>query len=70
LKEWAEQYGPIYQINAFGTILVIISKKSIANDLMGLRGSIYSNRPASVTSGLITDNCFIGAAPWEHTGAE
>ncbi|KAK5032812.1 hypothetical protein LTS07_004222 [Exophiala sideris] len=62
--EWADEYGPIYQIQAFGTTLVIISKESIANDLLGLRGAIYSDRPALVMPRLISDDGFLGAIGW------
>lgn len=63
-KEWADEYGPIYQLNALGTPLIIVSKESIANDLLGLRGAVYSDRPPSVMNGLITDYKFIGVGRW------
>lgn len=63
-KEWGDEYGPIYQVRAFGTTLVIISKESIANELLSLRGAIYSDRPALVMPGLISDNGFLGASGW------
>lgn len=62
--EWAEEYGPIYQITAFGTTLVVVSKESIANELLGLRGAIYSDRPALIMPGLISDHGFMGAMGW------
>ncbi|KIX00283.1 uncharacterized protein Z518_10422 [Rhinocladiella mackenziei CBS 650.93] len=63
-KEWVDEYGPIYQVKAFGTTLVIISRESIANELLGLRGAIYSDRPALIMPRLITDNGFLGAIGW------
>lgn len=63
-KEWADEHGPIYQVNAFGTTLVIISKESIANELLSLRGAIYSDRPALIMPALISDNGFLGAMGW------
>lgn len=47
-----------------GTTLVILSKESIANDLLGLRGALYSDRPPLIMPGLITDNGFLGAVRW------
>ncbi|KAI0738051.1 cytochrome P450 [Daedaleopsis nitida] len=43
--EWAQQYGPIYQVNLAGTNHVWISKESIAHDLLTKRSAIYSDRP-------------------------
>lgn len=63
-KEWGDEHGPIYQVQAFGTTLVIISKESIANELLSLRGAIYSDRPALIMPGLISDNGFLGASGW------
>ncbi|KAI9880947.1 MAG: hypothetical protein M1823_006693, partial [Watsoniomyces obsoletus] len=63
-KEWADEYGPFYQVNAFGTTLVVISKASIANEFLGLRGSIYSDRPALIMPGLITENGFLEVEPF------
>lgn len=63
-KEWGDEYGPIYQLQAFGTTLVVISKDAIANDLLSLRGAIYSDRPPLIMPGLIADNGFLGASGW------
>ncbi len=63
-KEWADEYGPIYQVKAFGTTIVVISKESIANDLFALRGAIYSDRPQLIMAGLVSDNGFLGAVGW------
>lgn len=62
--EWAEEYGPIYQVTAFGTTMVIISQESIANELLSLRGAIYSDRPSLIMAGLITDHGFLGSMVW------
>jgi hypothetical protein len=43
--QWAKEYGPIYQMEIFGSVHVWISSEAIANDLMSKRGSIYSDRP-------------------------
>jgi cytochrome P450 len=63
-KEWADEFGPIYQVNAFGTNIVVISKESIANDLFALRGALYSDRPQLIMTGLVSDNGFLGATGW------
>ncbi|KAK5730067.1 hypothetical protein LTR15_000001 [Elasticomyces elasticus] len=63
-KKWADEYGPIYQVKAFGTTLVVISKESFANDLLSKRGAIYSDRPQLIMVGLVSDHGFLGAAGW------
>ncbi|TKA82463.1 hypothetical protein B0A49_00063 [Cryomyces minteri] len=44
-KQWADQFGPIYQINVFGVNHVWVSTDKIATDLLVKRGTIYSDRP-------------------------
>lgn len=51
-------------MKAFGTTLVIISKESIANELLSLRGALYSDRPVLIMPGLITENGFLGSMGW------
>lgn len=43
--EWAQTYGPIYQMEIFGSIHVWISSERIAHDLLSKRNTIYSDRP-------------------------
>ncbi|KAI2602783.1 cytochrome P450 [Hypoxylon sp. NC1633] len=43
--EWSKEYGPIYQIEMFGTVHVWISSERIAHDLLSRRAAIYSDRP-------------------------
>ncbi|TVY85121.1 Fumitremorgin C synthase [Lachnellula suecica] len=43
--DWAKEYGPIYQMEIFGSVHVWISTEQVANDLLSKRGSIYSDRP-------------------------
>lgn len=43
--EWSQEYGPIYQMEIFGSQHVWISSEKIANDLLAKRGAIYSDRP-------------------------
>jgi hypothetical protein len=43
--EWSKMYGPIYQMEMFGSVHVWISSERIAQDLLSRRGQIYSDRP-------------------------
>ncbi|KAI0594596.1 cytochrome P450 [Biscogniauxia sp. FL1348] len=43
--EWSKEYGPIYQMEIFGTVHVWISSEEIAHDLLSRRALIYSDRP-------------------------
>ncbi|ORY59181.1 cytochrome P450 [Pseudomassariella vexata] len=43
--EWSKEYGPIYQMEMFGSVHVWISSEKIANDLLSRRAVIYSDRP-------------------------
>jgi hypothetical protein len=43
--EWSKQYGPIYQMEIFGTVHVWISSEAIAHELLSKRANIYSDRP-------------------------
>ncbi|CZS95870.1 related to cytochrome p450 [Rhynchosporium agropyri] len=43
--EWSKVYGPIYQMEIFGSVHVWISSEEVANDLLSKRGTIYSDRP-------------------------
>ncbi|CAG8950772.1 hypothetical protein HYFRA_00002985 [Hymenoscyphus fraxineus] len=43
--EWSQEYGPIYQMEIFGSVHVWISSEQVANDLLSKRGSVYSDRP-------------------------
>ncbi|KAI7462378.1 cytochrome P450, partial [Hortaea werneckii] len=43
--EWAEQYGPIYQVNLAGVNHVWIARDHIAKNLLTKKGAIYSDRP-------------------------
>ncbi|RMY60474.1 hypothetical protein D0864_13083 [Hortaea werneckii] len=43
--EWAEQYGPIYQVNLAGVNHVWIARDHVAKDLLTKKGAIYSDRP-------------------------
>lgn len=43
--EWSKTYGPIYQMEIFGTQHVWISSEQIAHDLLSKKNTIYSDRP-------------------------
>ncbi|KAK8124281.1 uncharacterized protein PG998_000040 [Apiospora kogelbergensis] len=43
--EWAKEYGPIYQMEIFGSVHVWISSEAVAHDLLSRRAVIYSDRP-------------------------
>ncbi|KAI0128275.1 cytochrome P450 [Xylariales sp. AK1849] len=43
--EWSKEYGPIYQMEMFGSVHVWISSEEIAHDLLSKRAQIYSDRP-------------------------
>ncbi|KAH8898394.1 cytochrome P450 [Thozetella sp. PMI_491] len=43
--EWSKEFGPIYQMEIFGSIHVWISSEQIAHDLLSKRAPIYSDRP-------------------------
>lgn len=43
--EWNKQYGPIYQMEMFGSVHVWISSEKVAHDLLSRRAAIYSDRP-------------------------
>lgn len=45
-RRWAQQYGPIVQLNIMGTKQVILSDQRIATELFVKRGQKYSDRGA------------------------
>lgn len=55
--KWSQEYGPLYQLNLAGRKHVIVSKESIANDLLRERGNIYSSREQlPMAAVLMSDN--------------
>lgn len=44
-KEWADEFGPIYQTSMLGQKFVIISEEKIARDLLVKKGNKYAGRP-------------------------
>ncbi|KAL4803882.1 cytochrome P450 [Aspergillus unguis] len=56
-KDWADEYGPIFQLDIAGRKHVVLSKEKIANDLLRERGSLYSSREyLPFASGLLSEN--------------
>jgi hypothetical protein len=45
LKEWSDEYGPIYMTTMFGHKLLVLSEESIVEDLLVKRAKVYSDRP-------------------------
>ena len=46
LKEWSDEYGPIYLTSMLGHKLLVLSDEKVVEDLLVRRGKIYSDRPA------------------------
>ncbi|TDL14900.1 cytochrome P450 [Rickenella mellea] len=66
--EWSKNYGKMVHFSIFGFQSVIVSKLSIANDLLEKRGAIYSDRP-----NMILENDLLGwdaAMPTMRYGAQ
>lgn len=56
-KEWADIYGPIFQLDLAGRKHVVLSTEKIANALLRERGSLYSSREyLPFASGLLSHN--------------
>lgn len=45
LKEWGDEFGPIFQTRMLGQKFIIISDEKLAQELLIKRGHIYSGRP-------------------------
>lgn len=45
LKEWADEFGPIYQTSMLGQKFVIISDEGMAQDLLIKDGNKFAGRP-------------------------
>ena len=44
-KEWADEFGPIYQTSMLGQKFVVISDEKIARELLVRKGNKFSGRP-------------------------
>ncbi|TDZ19330.1 Cytochrome P450 monooxygenase COX1 [Colletotrichum orbiculare MAFF 240422] len=45
LKEWADEFGPIYQTSMMGQKFVVISDEELAQDLLVKNGNNFAGRP-------------------------
>ncbi|KAF4873820.1 Steroid 17-alpha-hydroxylase/17,20 lyase [Colletotrichum siamense] len=45
LKEWADEFGPIYQTSMLGQKFVIISDEEMAQELLVKNGNNFAGRP-------------------------
>ncbi|ORY71795.1 putative cytochrome P450 oxidoreductase [Pseudomassariella vexata] len=61
--QWAQEYGPITQINIMGAKQVILSDEKIANELFVKRGNRYSGRGAPHAVEYISMNQSVGFRP-------
>jgi hypothetical protein len=46
LKEWADEYGPMYRIKMLGTSFVVVSDETVAEEILVKRAKQYSDRPS------------------------
>lgn len=44
-KEWADEFGPIYQTSMLGQKFIVISEESIAQELLIKNGNNFAGRP-------------------------
>ena len=44
-KEWADEFGPIYQTSMLGQKFIVISEESIAQELLVKNGNNFAGRP-------------------------
>lgn len=44
-KEWADEFGPIYQTSMLGQKFIIISDEKMAQDLLVKKGNSFAGRP-------------------------
>ncbi|KAJ9148659.1 Fumitremorgin C synthase [Pleurostoma richardsiae] len=51
---WSKRYGPVMSLSVPGQTIIILGDAKSAGDLLGRRASVYSGRPYSVMSTLIT----------------
>ncbi|KAF7353983.1 Cytochrome P450 [Mycena venus] len=50
-REWAEQYGDIVHVSAFGQHIILLNSETTVFDLLERRSAIYSDRPRLCMSG-------------------
>ncbi|KAJ5215367.1 m-hydroxybenzyl alcohol hydroxylase [Penicillium cinerascens] len=52
--KWAEQYGGIFSLRRFKNTTIVISDRKIIKELIDKKSNLYSHRPKSLVSHLIT----------------
>jgi hypothetical protein len=45
LKEWADEYGPVYRTKMLGVNFLVVSDETIAEEILVKRAKQYSDRP-------------------------
>jgi len=53
MKEWSEEFGPIYALNLGGKTAVVLNSYKVASEILDKRSAIYSNRPRMIMTGEI-----------------
>ncbi|KAL9035720.1 MAG: hypothetical protein Q9214_006454 [Letrouitia sp. 1 TL-2023] len=54
LTEWAKKFGGIFSLKRFANTTLVVSDRKLIRNLLDKKSNIYSNRPASIVAGLIT----------------
>ncbi|KAJ5661167.1 m-hydroxybenzyl alcohol hydroxylase [Penicillium longicatenatum] len=52
--KWAEEYGGIFALKRFKNTTIVISDRKVLKELLDKRSNLYSHRPKSLVSHLIT----------------
>ncbi|KAB8078110.1 cytochrome P450 [Aspergillus leporis] len=52
--EWAKKYGGLFSLKRFNNTTIVITDRKLVKDLIDKKSSIYSHRPVSLVSHLIT----------------
>jgi len=66
LYRWSKKYGPIMYLDMAGQPLIVLSSHHVAQDLLTLRGSRYSDRPRMVMCGeLVTKGMHMLMRPYD-----
>ncbi|CAI7595623.1 unnamed protein product [Penicillium bialowiezense] len=52
--KWADQYGGIFALKRFKNTTIVISDRKVLKELLDKRSNLYSHRPISLVSHLIT----------------
>ncbi|OJD28633.1 cytochrome p450 [Diplodia corticola] len=55
LKEWGDQYGPVYSIKVANDTMIVLNDRKAIHDLLDKKSAIYSDRPANYVADLVTN---------------